>query len=424
MYLASSMLARDVSICQSLAMSIFDPKSWRACTPQEMLAHVSKQDGEEGAERVSRSKMRRKTAPSALVLQNLISPLDLYAYLRARFGQSNGIQSIIVEEDSNNIFHWDYFIETGDGLAIFTGATQEVHVLVKRTMSDADWLQFIDAVKGDFASVGRQKSEVIASFEKWYIFPNRFLSIANRSAELYHSLSTALPRIERDINKRPVRSNDEDFGAKAKARSRLINKVTEACIELPILTPILFETFIGLIVAFMTKPEVRENERLFESFKRSPLDVKIYDLANRCTGFLRGIDPKNEVMARYWTIVNRRNDVIHGNLDPVRDALEVVYFDGKKPLYRSGADRIVHFWRGLLRQYAPAQVLADYLTAHEFIVEIIDHMTPESRATMTMLMSDSQPGWDDKRKKLGILFPQYLHMAHFEGLRHDSDLKV
>ncbi len=401
-------------------MSIYDPVHWRLYTPREMLAYLDEMHDTRGKE-ADNNGSRKK--PAALILQSLVSPLDLYAYLKARFGEPNGIQTKLVRQDSDNIFHWDYFLESGDGRVVFTGATQEVHVWMPREMTDTKWLRFITNLKNDFGRVGQEKGEMVKTFEKWHVFPNRYLSIANRCAELHHTLSTALPRITRELSKPRLRSSDGDFLTKAKIRSNLITKVTEACIELPILTPVMFETFIGLIVAFMTKPEIRDNSRLFESFQRSPLDVKLYDLANRCLGFERPITPGNPVRTRYWAIVNRRNDIMHGNVDPVRDATEIIYFDGKRPLYTAGADRIVYLWESLLRQYNPDQVLSDYLTAHEFMGEIIDHMTPNYRDTMRMVMQESQPGWDDKRKKLGILFPDRVHMTNYEGLRHDSDLQ-
>ncbi|WP_156361253.1 hypothetical protein [Sphingomonas sp. Leaf257] len=284
--------------------------------------------------------------------------------------------------------------------------------------------QIIKSLKNDFGRMGREKSEIIKSLEKWYVFPNRFLAIANRCADLHQRLSMALPRAERDMNAKIVRSSDPDFVLKSKRRSKLISDITECCIELPILMPIMFETFIGMIVAFLTKAGVRGNERLFQTFKKSALDVKIFDLHTRCDGFMKPVDPANPVMSRYWSVVNRRNDIMHGNIDPVRDATEVIYFDGKKPLYTSGADRIVYHWRGLIRQYDPERVLRDYLTTHEFIIEILDHMMPSSRQTFILLMAEAQPGWDDRRKKLGILFPDHLHMTNYGELRYDGDLKA
>ena len=113
--------------------------TWQACSPKEVIAHLEKsQSGHCQDDSQTNSAGQR---PAALVIQTLIAPIDIYAYLKARFGRPNGIQSIIVEEDSNNIFHWDYYVKCADSIIIFTGATQEVHALIKRPMADADWLR-------------------------------------------------------------------------------------------------------------------------------------------------------------------------------------------------------------------------------------------------------------------------------------------
>lgn len=64
--------------------------------------------------------------------------------------------------------------------------------------------------------------------------------------------------------------------------------------------------------------------------------------------------------------MNKRNDVVHGNVDPVRDALEIVYFDGKRPLFKTGGDRIRQFWIRLIDRDRPQEILDDYLALHTF----------------------------------------------------------
>lgn len=404
-------------------MSYFNPENWRPFTCDEMLAYLANQreklgENVEAADEPPANPMRK-----ALILQSTISPLDAYTYLRARFGEPNGIQTFLAKDDSDNLFHWDYNLKASDRNLIFTGATQEVHVWVEDELTDAQWLEFICNIKKDFGRVGKEKQAVLSALEKWAIFPNQYLSIANRCADLYHELTTALPALKKLLFESGARANDPAFHQKAKRQGRLMTKVTTASTELTILMPVMFESFIGLLVAGLTKPEVKRNRRMFEAFVRSPLDVKLMDLSNRCKGFKRPLSETNEIFRRFWRIVNKRNDVIHGNVDPVRDALDIVYFEGKRPLYRSGGDRIMSFWKGLIDQYKPDEVIADYLLTHEFVYEIIDHLEAPVRAGFLRVMADTQPGWDDKRNIFGSLFPGHVAMTFYPGLRYDSDLQ-
>jgi hypothetical protein len=186
----------------------------------------------------------------------------------------------------------------------------------------------------------------------------------------------------------------------------------------------MFEAFIGLLVACFVKKEVKDNKRLFDAFKRNALDVKLFDLHVRCSGFVRGIDPKNAILGKYWNVVNRRNDALHGNVDPVKDAIDTVYFDGKTPLFGKGADRIKALWKSTMQQYRPHEVLEEYVTAHELIYEIMNHMVPRYKETLLMMMGESQPGFDEKRGIVGKLFGSEVTRFAFSGIRYDSDLKI
>lgn len=49
-------------------------------------------------------------------------------------------------------------------------------------------------------------------------------------------------------------------------------------------------------------------------------------------------------------------------------------------------------------------------------------MTPSGRRTTETVMEDTQPGWDDRRKIAGRLFPDHVAMGVFDGLRYDWQL--
>lgn len=315
-------------------------------------------------------------------------------------------------------------MKAGDRRLIFTGATQEVHIWTQDKLSDAEWFELIGNLKVDFGRVGKRKKAVLEGFERWSIFPNHFLSVANRCADSYEKLRGSLDAISSDTQKFKFSPDDPKFKSRAKKDGALLKNITGASIDLSILTPVMFESFLGLLIACFIKPEVKKNDRLYLAFLRSPLDVKLYDLHNRCNGFSRPIETNNSVMKRYWNAVNRRNDIIHGNVDPVKNFLDVVYFDKKVPLFRSGGDRIRSFREGLIDQYKPHTVLEDYLTAHEFIYEIADHMTPDFRESLFVVMKDSQPGFDEKRNKLGKLFPDHVTSFYLPGIRYDYELKT
>jgi hypothetical protein len=394
-------------------VTYFNPESWRPFSRAELRLFVEER-GSARARRGSRSRNR------SLVLQGSLSPFDVYTYLHSRFGKPNGIQTMLAADDSDNLFHWDWNLKAGLHDLSFIGATQEVHVKFGRSMSDAACRRFISALKADFARVATEKGRFAGTLEKWRIFPNRFLTLANRCGELFATLERTVPRLERMLDG----ANDRDLIAQgsAKRASRLMGDLMTVPTELSVLTPVMFESFLGLIVALLIKPEIRTDQAAFQSFVRSPLNIKLTSLADRCRGFVRSLDQADPVFGRYWQVVNRRNDIIHGNVDPMRDVLEVVYFDGKRPLYTAGGDRIRQHWSGLMRQYRPSEVMEDYVATHEFILDILDHLHPVTRDLVDRLIRDTQPAWDDRRKMFGVLFPDAVATVLFDGLRYDWEL--
>jgi len=397
-----------------------DPTIWRVFSPDERKAYYA-----ELGERAKPGKKRGQTKSgrgSMLVLQESVCPFDAYTYLHARFGEPNGLQTLLARDDSDNLFHWDFYLKAGGGNLKFVGASEEVHVHFDFDVSDKDCRTFIAALRADFGRVGQEKGRFAGKLEKWNIFPNQFLAIASRCADLYEEITIALPRIERRIFADKHTTQSLMAAKRRKSHAALMSAITTAPTELSVLTPVLFESFIGLIVAVMIKPEVRRDSEAFAAFVRSPLNQKLTGLADRCWGFARPLIQEDPIFGRYWTVVNQRNDILHGNVDPVRDALEVVYFHGKRPLYKTGGDRIRQHWVRLIDRYRPQDVVNNYLAMHTFILDILDHMTADGRGTIEMIMEDSQPGWDNRRKKAGRLFPDHVATAVFDGMRYDWEL--
>jgi len=401
-------------------MSYFDLTTWRAFTKEEMLTFLASLRQNPGDKKKNGPKKRG----SNLIIQKMASPFDIYTYLHARFGPPNGLQTFLARDDSDNLFHWDYYLKAAGKSLTFTGAAQEVHVWFNDNLSDAECLKFIENLKVDFRRVGRSKREFAATLEKWNIFPNQYLSIAERCADLYESIETALPKVNRAIFGDNFSYKNLQTHINNKTLVKLITRLTTAPTELAVLMPVMFESFIGLLISGLIKPELKQNQRMFESFRRSPLDIKIMDLANRCKGFKRPIDYNNPSFSRYRNIINKRNDIIHGNIDPSKDVLYNVYFHNKIPIYKSGGDRIQQYFISLLDQYKPQQVLEDYIATHDFIAEILGHLEPQVRESLLLVMGDSQPGWDEKRNIFGHLFPHRVVTSYFEGMRYDWDLRA
>src|SRR5262249_2386627 len=141
-----------------------------------------------------------------------------------------------------------------------------------------------------------------------------------------------------------------------------------ACLELSLLTPIMAESFINMLILILCKREIRNNPRQFEAFIRAQIDTKIFDLPYKCEKFIKRIDQDSTVFKNFKRVMDKRNYAIHGNIDPEKEGVEIVYFDNKTPIFEQSGDHLFKFFETLECQHDPQRVIKDYEDTHAFLI--------------------------------------------------------
>jgi hypothetical protein len=390
-----------------------DVVSWRLPTYEELRAFMDsvylKQRDAEGLRN-----------PSVLAVRHHLSPVDVYCYLKGRFGEPNGFQNFLRKDHSDNLIHWDFTLRAGDEDICIFGMTREIHFVMSAKLTDENWRDLILAIKADYKRVATEKSAVLKSLEQWVIFPNRFSEIAAVCANLHANI---IRNIDGFHSWKHTSSAKEQYSV----LKRLFNRAARlhrSCLELSLLTPVLAEAFVNMLILILCKPEIRRNKRHFESFIRSQIDTKLFDLAHKCRGFVRPISEHEETFKNFKKVMDKRNHRIHGNCDPEQEQIELVYFDGKRPLFKAPGDRFGKFLDSMERQYEPDVVIRDYENTHAFLNDLINHLEPGLTREIWFILEDHYPGYDIGRKKVGHLFPGNLVHSAVEGIKYDDELKV
>jgi hypothetical protein len=397
-------------------------QTWRTYTVEEFRAYLK---GMQEKREPKKRRNKRGGQPNVLVVRDKISTVDMYCYLKARFGEPNGFQTFLAKDDSDNWIHWDYNLKAGNADIHISGMSRETHIMTSEGLSDEQWRDLIINIKADFARVGKDKSTVLKSLERWAVFQNKFVEIASACADKHALIAEFLANKPRYFSQEPSSKRDAASWAKEmSARNKLRSDMAQACLELSLLTPVMAEAFINMTILMLCRPEVRQNKRQFDAFIRSNIDAKIFDLPYKCLGFVSSIDPKSTIFVDFKRIMDKRNHEIHGNIDPEREKLEVVYFDKKRPLFVQTGDHIGNFIDSIERQAQPDVVVGDYETTHEFLASIVLFLEKDLQPGFWRIMEDTHPGYDAKRNKAGALFPGHVFTGSFEGLRYDSDLAV
>jgi hypothetical protein len=208
-----------------------DVQSWRVPTKEEFL-HYLKTRGPR-----SKGEPRRRK-PSGLVVRHHLSPLDVYCYLKARFGEPNGFQNVLRQEGSDNWIHWDFLLKSGDDGVYICGMSREVHFLLSERMTDEQWRDLIEALKADYKRVGKEKGAILKAFERWVQFPNKFAEVADICAELHADIVDTIGGFQ--IYKTSSFRTKKAVRDQEKVVQRLTErsgKLYKSCIQLSLLTP-------------------------------------------------------------------------------------------------------------------------------------------------------------------------------------------
>tara|TARA_B110000503_G_scaffold64477_1_gene101592 strand:- start:2156 stop:2629 length:474 start_codon:yes stop_codon:yes gene_type:complete len=78
----------------------------------------------------------KKRGGSSLAIRKEISPLDMYCYLKARFGNPNGPFSNLFRDKNtaDNLIHWDFVIKSNSEDIMILGFSQEIRELAKKVL--------------------------------------------------------------------------------------------------------------------------------------------------------------------------------------------------------------------------------------------------------------------------------------------------
>jgi hypothetical protein len=172
--------------------------------------------------------------------------------------------------------------------------------------------------------------------------------------------------------------------------------------------PVMAEAFVNLLLYALMRPEIKRDDRLREHVIRQPIDVRIKSLGMQCLGFATQVDYSHPACAEYHSLVNERNDMLHGNV--VIDNLKFndVFFLGKVPVFRE--------YRSMWQRALGAEIQVVGLERLEKEMQIVDGLVeyllscldPKIQPQMRAIANAHELGLNTSNQRLGILFGQWL----------------
>lgn len=351
----------------------------------------------------------RKPEAKFSAFWNEVAPSDLYCYLYARFGAPNGVQNFLRSDSSNNLIHWEWMLRASPGWVLFQGMNFRTAIIFLE-LPDAENYgapELASQIKADFSNQAKSMGKVRKSLEDWTEFVNPYQRI--RSS--VDSLLAELKALELSSEDEPapdisgLRSASNINWSEMAAR---YSKGLGLCFGIRSMLPVMAESFVNLLLFALMRPELKSDARLRENTIRQPIDVRIKSLSVTCVGFATSVDYTHAAFKDYQSLVNERNDLLHGNVVLDKLKFNEVYFKGRVPVFKR--------YRSLWERTLGVDVQAVGLHRLSNEVEVVDrmvlqlktHLNPATRDFIEQVSRQRDLGLEQKTGKFGVLFSKQL----------------
>ncbi|MCA3190965.1 MAG: hypothetical protein INH12_12830 [Cupriavidus sp.] len=257
--------------------------------------------------------------------------------------------------------------------------------------------------------------------EHWIEFVNPYRRIRGAIDRLLSDLG--------ELNLRPDASNLGDSGfladqVKGDFEENLAqySKALGLCFGIRSMLPVMVESFVNLMLFMFMRSDLRNDPRLRDNAIRQQIDIRIKTLHITCIGFKEPINYSSEICGKYHSLVNERNDLLHGNVSIDKLKFNEVYFDRRIPVfkeYRNAWDRSIGVEIGAV---GLDMLHAEVEVAEGMIEYLISCVDDRLQANLRRIMETRDLGWNEKNNRLGILFPGTLvdMRAVFEDKKTDT----
>ena len=353
------------------------------------------------------------------MIENQISPADLFCYLHARFGPPNGVQNFFRGNTSDNLIHWNWTFRSGDGLIDILGMNFCTNIMFTGNfdIEDGDINEFITLVKSDFKNHGEGMSKCRNSLEDWIEFINPYQRLRQSIDQLVKELSVL--NIS-DINELPAILSSSDQHKRQEIISQWndagmrLSKAFGICFGIRSMLPVMAEAFINLILFTLMHHEIKKDDRLKNNLFKQDIDVRVKSLHLNCDGFEKAVDFSNSVCRQYNRLVNERNDLLHGNIAINKLKFNEVYFIHRVPIfkkYRSMWNRVYEVQK---KSVGLDKVMGEIAVVTDFIDYVLSCLDDRTKPAVEQIMSSRELGLLQKELRVGVLFPN--HIVDFRGI--------
>jgi len=312
---------------------------------------------------------------------------------------------------TDNLIQWQYTIRNETCHFIdFFGLNRRTEIMIHDVtpVDEFFWTVLAGRIKKAISTSAKESKAVFKALEKWHLFMNPYTRLNTMAKTVEGRLKRLDLNRPDPLSHMPTPGEAKANAAKFQTWHQTVSEAVLLGMTLRMLAPVLAESFINMLFFLLAKSEVKSDQRLYEDFVRKQIDVRVRGLQLYCLGFIRPIDPQNQNFKAFHSVMNGRNDFLHGNVDPKRMRFDEMFFDDTIPLFKDEKSLIQRWAENSLKGVEREVALADLVAVERFVGFILDHLDPAYRKEVEMVLEEEQLGWRDDTQRVGILFGKAL----------------
>lgn len=314
----------------------------------------------------------------------------------------------------DNFIHWNYTLECTETLFEIMGLHTRTQIRAYSVQaSTEEWAQLEANLLKEFSKHRKELADIKLKFEHWHLFVNPYQRLS-RIVERYEKRLRAItiPRVQSP----PIPATRDQiarFRKEMETAMEVYQEASSLSISLQMLAPVMGEAAINFFMMVLMKPEVRTDNRIREVFARDPIDVRIKALHMHCNGFEQGVTGTEDQFRDFLSLMDRRNDRLHGNIDPRKTTGEEIFFDlGNIPLFLKHQGFAELARSSALADLSVEEALADVRVVRSFVAFLLSLLEPGVNTCIKRAMEDLQLGFRRDSHTIGVILP-HAHIDFF-----------
>ena len=273
---------------------------------------------------------------------------------------------------------------------------------------DVDWAAFSksinDSISANRESIGEQK----AKLERWDVFVNTYHRIVQLLDHYYSEFGSIKLKEPDPLPYIATKNQMSKYNYQIKRFINAVFQKRNTGLVVRMLVPVALESLINLTILVLAVPTIRKDDRLLEDSFRKPIDIRLKSLSLSCQGLKNDLDQGDERFKKVLRVMQNRNDLLHGNVEPHNNVIDTVYFDGTIPLLPRETDISVQMVKETLTGIEDQKVNEDYESIKGLRDMISESLEPHILKEYNLALDNTQLGWRKDKRRLGVLFDNTL----------------